>query len=59
MNLLMGYANVWSVAPGEAMEFMVSCRGASFYRADIVRLTGPRTGPAGPVFEEAVGRGSG
>ena len=54
MNLLMGYADQWSVAPGDEIKIMVSCRGATTYRADVVRLSGPRIGPAGPVFNEEV-----
>ena len=38
MNRVMGYADKWSVAPGETVRFMVSCLGGSSYDAEIVRL---------------------
>lgn len=57
---LMGYADRWSVHPGETVEFMVSC-AAEGYEAEIVRLTrgGPRTrgAPEAFAFEPAGGRG--
>ncbi len=51
MNIL-AYADRFSVAPGEAIRFMVSCDGAASYRADIVRLIHGDTNPAGPGFKE-------
>src|SRR5262249_49642029 len=35
---IVGYADRFSVMPGESIRFMVSCDGISTYRADIVRL---------------------
>ena len=52
MSLLLGYADQWSVRPGENMKFMVSCSAAARFRADIVRLMGPQVGPDGPTFTE-------
>ncbi|WP_433377748.1 N,N-dimethylformamidase beta subunit family domain-containing protein [Streptosporangium sp. CA-115845] len=48
---LMGYADRWSVAPGEALTFMVSAEPER-YTAEIVRLTrgGPRTGGEAETF---------
>ncbi|MEV0595433.1 N,N-dimethylformamidase beta subunit family domain-containing protein [Nonomuraea cavernae] len=48
---LMGYADRWSVAPGEAITFMVSAEPER-YQAEIVRLTrgGPRTRGAAETF---------
>jgi N,N-dimethylformamidase len=47
-----GYGDRISVAPGEQVQFMVSCEGASTYRTDIVRLINGDTNPAGPGFKE-------
>jgi N,N-dimethylformamidase beta subunit-like, C-terminal/Concanavalin A-like lectin/glucanases superfamily len=49
---LHGYSDRISVAAGEQIRFMVSCDGASAYRADIVRLIQGDTNPAGPGFKE-------
>ncbi|RFS84299.1 LamG domain-containing protein [Actinomadura spongiicola] len=54
---LIGYADRWSVAPGETITFMVSSEPER-YRAEIVRLTrgGPRTrGEAETLACERVG----
>lgn len=54
---LMGYADRWSVAPGETITFMVSSEPER-YRAEIIRLTrgGPRTkGEAETLAYERVG----
>jgi N,N-dimethylformamidase len=47
-----GYANRLSVAPGERVEFKVSCEEPGRYRADVVRLIHGDTSPAGPGFKE-------
>ena len=47
-----GYADRLSVAPGEAVEFKVSCEEPGRYRADVVRLIHGDTNPAGPGFRE-------
>ena len=50
----MGYADRFSVAPGETIQFMVSSEAASF-RAALVRLIHGDANPAGPGYrEEAV-----
>lgn len=49
-----GYADRLSVAPGETIEFKVSCAHEGTYRADIVRLINGDTNPAGPGFTEVV-----
>ena len=46
MNIV-GYSDVWSVAPGERIRFMVSSRHAS-YEASIVRLFHGDPKPGGP-----------
>ena len=46
-----GYADRFSVAPGETIRFMVSS-DAPRYRADIVRLVRGDTNPEGPGFQE-------
>ena len=52
MTRLLGYCDPWSAAPGERVRFMVSCEGASEYRADIVRLHSSRLGPDAPPYRE-------
>ena len=49
-----GYCDRLSVAPGERIEFKVSCEEAGTYRADVVRLVHGDTNPAGPGFKEEV-----
>ncbi|HWA47534.1 MAG TPA: N,N-dimethylformamidase beta subunit family domain-containing protein, partial [Dongiaceae bacterium] len=46
-----GYADRFSVAPGETIRFMVTS-DAPRYRADIVRLVHGDTNPEGPGFQE-------
>ncbi len=38
MKSIVGYANRWSAAPGDTIEFKVSTYGAEHYRADLVRI---------------------
>ncbi len=47
-----GYGDRLSVAPGERIEFKVSCEEPGSYRADVVRLIHGDTNPAGPGFKE-------
>jgi N,N-dimethylformamidase len=47
-----GYADRFSTAPGEVIEFKVSSTKAGTYRADIVRLINGDTNPTGPGFME-------
>ncbi len=46
-----GYADRFSVAPGETIRFMVTS-DAPRYRADVVRLVHGDTNPEGPGFQE-------
>jgi N,N-dimethylformamidase beta subunit-like protein/concanavalin A-like lectin/glucanase superfamily protein len=49
MPRVLGYADPLSVAPGEAIRFMVgTLDGPRRYRAQVVRLVSGDTGPAGP-----------
>lgn len=50
MTRVMGYSDRWSVAPGETVQFMVSCIGAGSYEAQIVRLRQPDAGPQATPF---------
>ena len=49
--MLLGYADRFSVAPGESIRFMVSCEAPS-YHAQLVRLIHGDTNPAGPGYKE-------
>jgi N,N-dimethylformamidase len=51
--LLLGYADRFSVAPGELIRFMVSCEVPS-YRASLVRLIHGDANPAGRGYKEQV-----
>ena len=52
---LIGYADRWSVRPGDTIEFKVSSRSAEPYRARLVRVISADPNPAGPgIKEEAV-----
>ena len=49
---ILGYADQISVAPGEIINFMVSCERAAPYRADVVRVVNGDPNPQGPGFKE-------
>jgi N,N-dimethylformamidase len=49
---VLGYPDRFSVAPGETIEFKISCAGSGEFRADVVRLRNGDTNPAGPGFLE-------
>ena len=49
---ILGYADRWTLRPGETVGFKVSCDGVRRYRADIVRLVCGDDSPAGPGFKE-------
>jgi N,N-dimethylformamidase len=49
--VLLGYADRFSVAPGESIRFMVSCEAPAF-RAQLVRLIHGDLNPAGPGYKE-------
>ena len=50
MNRVMGYADRWSVAPGDTLSFKVSCLGGDQFSALIVRLKQPEAGPLATPF---------
>jgi N,N-dimethylformamidase len=52
MYAILGYADRWTLRPGETVRFQVSCTGVRRYRADIVRLVCGDDTPAGPGFKE-------
>ena len=54
MTVLLGYADRWSVCPGERIRFMVSCEDAAEFEARIVRIAGARMGPPAPPLRETV-----
>jgi len=47
---LLAYTDRDSVAPGEEVRVMVSCRDAESYEAALCRITGPEAGTAGSPF---------
>jgi N,N-dimethylformamidase len=49
-----GYADRFSVAPGEAIEFKISCDEPGEFEAVLVRLRNGDSNPAGPGFREEV-----
>ncbi|MFD5316387.1 N,N-dimethylformamidase beta subunit family domain-containing protein [Streptomyces sp. NPDC127098] len=49
-----GYADRLSVAPGEPIEFRISCDEPGEFEAEVVRLRNGDTNPAGPGFSEEV-----
>jgi N,N-dimethylformamidase len=51
---LLAYSDEVSVAPGQSIGVKVSAHGPAGYRADIVRLRAPETGPDAPGFREDV-----
>ena len=53
MLKLIGYADRFSVAPGETIRFMVSALEGQAYRAEIVRLIHGDANPDGPGFKSA------
>jgi N,N-dimethylformamidase len=50
MKRVMAYADRCSVAPGETVNFMVSCLEADRYGVEIVRLRQPEAGPLATPF---------
>ena len=50
-----GYADKFSVHPGDTIKFFVNCDGPAEYQADIVKMIHGDTNPRGPGFiEEAI-----
>ena len=54
MKKIIGYADKLSVAPGDKLNFMVSCEVAGDYDAQIVRLICGDSNPEGPGIKEEV-----
>ena len=54
MASLLAYANRVSAAPGDSIDFMVSCEGAAHYDATLVRVIQGDINPAGPGYREEV-----
>jgi len=50
MNRVMAYCDRWSLAPGETVNFMVSCIGGESYEAQLVQLKQPDAGPLATKF---------
>jgi N,N-dimethylformamidase len=51
---ILGYADRFSVAPGEKIAFKASCEGHAHYHLEIVRLISGDLSPEGPGFREEV-----
>jgi len=49
---ILGYANVWSVTPGETISVMVSTYGPEHYRADLVRVICGDDDPDREIYRE-------
>ena len=49
---ILAYADAITVAPGDIVNFKVSCLGIDGFRADIVRLLSPQTGPDEEGYRE-------
>jgi N,N-dimethylformamidase len=50
-----GYADKFSVHPGDTIKFFVNCNGPAEYQAEIVKMIHGDTNPRGPGFiEEAI-----
>ena len=54
MKKIVGYADKLSVAPGDKLNFMVSCEEAGDYDSRIVRLICGDSNPEGPGIKEEV-----
>jgi len=52
MKRVLGYSDVWSVAPGAKIRFKVSTYGPERYRADLVRVISGEDEPERGVFRE-------
>jgi N,N-dimethylformamidase len=52
MKKIVGYSNEISVAPGDAISFMISSEMSKSYTARVVRLIHGDTNPAGPGYRE-------
>jgi N,N-dimethylformamidase len=54
MYSILGYADRWTLRPGETVNFQISCADVRRYRADIVRIVCGDDTPAGPGFRETL-----
>lgn len=52
MKKIVGYTNVWSIAPGEKLDVMVSTYGPKRYRADLVRVICGDDDPDQGIYRE-------
>lgn len=52
MLAITGYADRWSVRPGETIRFMISVQGGGRYRARVARVICGDPNPAGPGYRE-------
>lgn len=49
---LVGYADKFSVYPGDTIKFMINCDGPKEFKAEIVQMINGDTNPRGPGFIE-------
>ncbi|MBO1012872.1 N,N-dimethylformamidase [Achromobacter sp. SD115] len=54
MYEILGYPSTWTIAPGETIEFKVSCAQALRYDADLVRIRSGDVTPGAPGLKETV-----
>lgn len=52
MKKIVGYTNVWGIAPGEKLNVMVSTYGPERYRADLVRIICGDDDPGHDIYRE-------
>jgi N,N-dimethylformamidase len=52
MKKILGYTNTWAIAPGEALDVMVSTYGPERYRADLVRIICGDGEPSHDIYRE-------
>ena len=52
MKTILGYTNVWGIAPGETLNVMVSTYGPERYRADLVRIICGDDHPDHDIYRE-------
>ena len=52
MKKILGYTNVWGIAPGETLNVMVSTYGPERYRADLVRAICGDDDPDRSIYRE-------
>ena len=52
MKKILGYTNTWAIAPGEALNVMVSTYGPERYRADLVRIICGDNAPDHDIYRE-------